>query len=186
MVTCFPFVVTVLSILRQAIGLQQSPPNMLIVSLALFLTWYIMEPTFSESWQMGIAPLVDGSLALPDAFPRAVEPFRHFMAGRTDPDTLAQLASLRDASGVSGEIARAPLSILVPSFMLSEITRAFEIGFLGFLPFLIIDLVVSAILMSMGMMMVPPAVVALPFKLAFFVVANGWVLVSGALVRSYI
>ncbi len=185
MVTCFPFIVTVLSILRQAMGLQQSPPNMLIVSLALFLTWYIMEPTFMASYRAGIEPLMAGSIDILTAFERGAEPFRIFMAGRTNPDTIAQLASLRDGVDLGSNTAAAPLSVLVPSFMLSEITRAFEIGFLVFLPFLIIDLVVSAILMSMGMMMVPPAVVALPFKLAFFVVANGWVLLSGALVRSY-
>lgn len=185
MVTCFPFIVTVLSILRQAMGLQQSPPNMLIISLSLFLTWFIMEPTFTASYQAGIEPLLAGSIDMMTAFERGVEPFRGFMAGRTDPETFTQLASLREGNVYTGSAIEAPLSMLVPSFMLSEITRAFEIGFLVFLPFLIIDLVVSAILMSMGMMMVPPAVVALPFKLAFFVVANGWVLVSGALVRSY-
>lgn len=185
MITCFPFIVTVLSILRQAMGLQQSPPNMLIVSLSLFLTWFIMEPTFTESWKTGIEPLMQGTIDMQTAFERGIEPFRIFMAGRVDPDTFGQLSALRDGKAYVGELAKAPLSMLVPSFMLSEITRAFEIGFLVFLPFLIIDLVVSAILMSMGMMMVPPAVVALPFKLAFFVVANGWVLVSGALVRSY-
>lgn len=186
MVTCFPFVVTVLSILRQAMGLQQSPPNMLIVSLALFLTWFIMEPTFTESWNAGISPLLDGTVDLATAFARGVEPFRGFMAGRVNPDTFAQLSGLRDGIPFAGELKAAPLSTLVPAFMLSEISRAFEIGFLVYLPFLVIDLVVSAILMSMGMMMVPPAAVALPFKLAFFVVANGWVLVSGALVRSYL
>jgi len=185
MVTCFPFIVTVLSILRQAMGLQQSPPNMLIVSLSLFLTWFIMEPTFMASWHDGIQPLVAGDIDIPTAFERGIDPFRSFMAGRTDPQTFNQLSALREGAAYSGDLRAAPLSTLVPSFMLSEITRAFEIGFLVFLPFLIIDLVVSAVLMSMGMMMVPPAVVALPFKLAFFVVANGWVLVSGALVRSY-
>ena len=185
MITCFPFVVTVLSITRQGLGMQSAPPNMLIVSLSLFLTWFIMEPTFTESWKSGIEPLVQGTIDMQTAFARGIEPFRIFMAGRVDPDTFGQLSALRDGQAYVGELAKAPLSMLVPSFMLSEITRAFEIGFLVFLPFLIIDLVVSAILMSMGMMMVPPAVVALPFKLAFFVVANGWVLVSGALVRSY-
>ncbi|MCB1400638.1 MAG: flagellar type III secretion system pore protein FliP [Rhodobacteraceae bacterium] len=184
MVTCFPFLVTVLSILRQALGLQQSPPNMLIVSLALFLTWFIMEPVFLESWRNGIEPLIAGRLELPAAFELGIAPFRLFMAGRTDPDTFATLLDLRPGAAGSG-IGEAPLSVLVPSFMLSEISRAFEIGFLVFLPFLIIDLVVSAVLMSMGMMMVPPAIVALPFKLAFFVVADGWVLVSNALVRGY-
>ena len=185
MVTCFPFIVTVLAILRQAIGLQQSPPNMLIVSLSLFLTWFIMEPVFTEAWVAAGEPFTAGTLDLPTAFERGMAPFRTFMAARTDPDTFLSLAELRPQTGALTEAGTAPLSLLVPSFMLSEIARAFEIGFLLYLPFLIIDLVVSAVLMSMGMMMVPPAVVALPFKLAFFVVADGWSLVSGALVRSY-
>lgn len=185
MVTAFPFIVTVLSILRQAIGLQQSPPNMLIVSLALFLTWFIMEPVFLESWSVAGQPLVDGTIDWREAFSRGIEPFRAFMANRTNPDTFSSLTALRESAPYEGDMTAAPLSTLVPSFMLSEITRAFQIGFLVYLPFLIIDLVVSAVLMSMGMMMVPPAVVALPFKLAFFVVADGWVLLSGALVRSY-
>lgn len=185
MVTCFPFLVTVLSILRQAIGLQQAPPNMLLVSLALFLTWFIMEPTFTAAWQQGIQPLSNGSMPLTEALPRIVSPFRAFMGARVEGNTLATLAALRPLPQDISDPAAAPLSILVPSFMLSEIQRAFEIGFLIYLPFLIIDLVVSAVLMSMGMMMVPPSVVALPFKLAFFVVADGWSLISGALVRSY-
>ena len=185
MVTCFPFIVTVLSILRQGIGLQASPPNMLIVSLALFLTWYIMEPVFTEAWTVGIQPLLDGQIDIETAFNLGIEPFRGFMANRVDEETFVELASLRPNVELGTGIAEAPLSVLVPSFLLSEITRAFEIGFLIFLPFLIIDLVVSAVLMSMGMMMVPPAIVSLPFKLAFFVVADGWALISGALVRSY-
>lgn len=185
MVTCFPFIVTVLSILRQAIGLQQSPPNMLIVSLALFLTWFIMEPVFTESWVVGVRPLLDGAVDLAVAFDRGIAPFRAFMAARLDLPTFQSLAELRPETATLSDPVTAPLSLLVPSFMLSEVARAFEIGFLLYLPFLVIDLVVSAVLMSMGMMMVPPAVVALPFKLAFFVVADGWSLVSGALVRSY-
>ncbi|HQY43518.1 MAG TPA: flagellar type III secretion system pore protein FliP [Paracoccaceae bacterium] len=185
MVTCFPFIVTVLSILRQAIGLQQSPPNILIISLSLFLTWFIMEPVFTEAWAMAGRPLADGAMDLPTAFEAGVKPFRAFMAARLDPDTLRALAELRPATADITDGLQAPLSLLTPAFMLSEIARAFEIGFLIFLPFLIIDLVVSALLMSMGMMMVPPAIVSLPFKLAFFVVADGWALVSGALVRSY-
>lgn len=185
MVTCFPFIVTVLSILRQAIGLQQSPPNMLIVSLALFLTWFIMEPVFLEAWASGVQPYVAGTIELPEAFDKAVAPFRAFMAARTDGDTFLSMAALRPETAGLTQGPDAPLSLLVPSFMLSEVARAFEIGFLIFLPFLIIDLVVSAVLMSMGMMMVPPAIVALPFKLAFFVVADGWTLISGALIRSY-
>ncbi len=185
MVTCFPFIVTVLSILRQALGLQQSPPNMLIISLALFLTWFIMEPVFLQSWEVAGKPLAEGAIDWQTALSTGMEPFERFMANRTDPETFASLSALRTGTPYQGDLATAPLSTLVPSFLLSEISRAFQIGFLIYLPFLIIDLVVSAVLMSMGMMMVPPAVVALPFKLAFFVVANGWVLISGALVRSY-
>ncbi|MDA8746699.1 flagellar type III secretion system pore protein FliP [Litoreibacter sp.] len=184
MITCFPFVVTVLSILRQAIGLQQAPPNMLIISLALFLTYFVMDPVFQAAWEGGLKPLSEGTLELEEAFPKALEPFRVFMAARLDLDTFATLAELRPGlSGVSPD--QSPLSLLIPSFMLSEIERAFQIGFLIFLPFLIIDLVVAAILMSMGMMMVPPAIISLPFKLAFFVVADGWSLLAAALVRSY-
>ncbi len=183
--TSFPFLVTVLAILRQGIGLQQSPPNMLIVSLALFLTYFVMEPTFTEAWRVGIAPLLDETIDLETAVVRALEPFRTFMAARMDADTFGALAALRPDSASIVQGPDAPLSVLIPSFLLSEIARAFEIGFLIFLPFLIIDLVVAAVLMSMGMMMVPPVIVSLPFKLAFFVVADGWTLIATSLVRGY-
>jgi flagellar biosynthetic protein FliP len=184
MVTCFPFMVTVLSILRQAIGVQQAPPNMMIVSLALFLTWFVMEPVFTEAWQNGISPMVAGELPPEEAFAPTMAPFRTFMTARADPATVDML---RDAAPRQFEDAgdTLPLPVLVPAFLLSEIRRGFEVGFLIFLPFLVIDLVVAAVLMSMGMMMVPPAVVSLPFKLAFFVIADGWSLLAGALVRSY-
>ncbi|MCZ4267616.1 Flagellar biosynthesis protein FliP [Tritonibacter mobilis] len=185
MLTCFPFLITVLSILRQAIGLQQAPPNMLMISLAMFLTYFVMEPVFTEAWDTGIAPLIDEELEVVPALERAVEPFRVFMANRLDPDTYYAIADLRPETQGSDPSPESPLSVLIPSFMLSEITRAFEIGFLVFLPFLVIDLVTAAVLMSMGMMMVPPALVSLPFKLAFFVVADGWSLIASALVRSY-
>lgn len=181
MITCFPFIVTVLSILRQAIGLQQSPPNMLIVSLALFLTYFVMAPVFEEAYAAGIAPLLDGVLEVDQALARTYEPFRVFMMSRVNMETLTEMAALRNAQ----EVVDLDASILIPSFMLSEIERAFQIGFLIFIPFLIIDLVVAAVLMSMGMMMVPPVIVSLPFKLAFFVVADGWTLLTSALVRSY-
>lgn len=183
MVTCFPFIVTVLSILRQAIGLQQAPPNMMIVSLAMFLTWFVMDPVLTAAWKDGVEPLTEGRIELAEAIPKTLDPFRGFMAARVDGDSFAAMQALRP--GASGPPIKADLSLLVPAFLLSEIQRAFEIGFLIYLPFLVIDLVVAAVLMSMGMMMVPPAVVSLPFKLAFFVVADGWSLVSGALVRSY-
>ena len=182
MVTCFPFMVTVLSILRQAIGVQQAPPNMMIVSLALFLTWFVMSPVFSQAWASGVVPLMDGSIDTQTALDNVVAPFRTFMLGRVQPETLSMMI---DAAPGAPQVDAPPLNVLVPSFLLSEIQRGFEIGFLIFLPFLIIDLVIAAVLMSMGMMMVPPAVIALPFKLAFFVLADGWALIAGALVQSY-
>lgn len=187
MVTCFPFMITVLAILRQGLGLQQSPPNMLMVTLALFLTWFVMEPVFMEAWDTALAPLIAGTIAPEEGFARGLAPFRVFMEGRVDPASLAELAAAvpraepLPADGPEG----APLSLLIPAFLLSELTRGFEVGFMIFLPFLVIDLVVASILMSMGMMMVPPVVVSLPLKLAFFVVADGWTLVAGALVRGY-
>ncbi len=185
MITCFPFMITVLSILRQGIGLQQSPPNMMLVSLALFLTFFVMEPVFRTAWDTAIAPYGAGTMELSDAFSKAMIPFRDFMLNRTDPDTFGSLANLRPDINQTLPGEQSSLSVLIPSFMLSEITRAFQVGFLLFLPFLIIDLVVAAILMSMGMMMVPPAIVSLPFKLAFFVVADGWTLIASGLVQSY-
>lgn len=185
MITCFPFVVTVLSILRQAIGLQQAPPNMLIISLALFLTYFVMDPVFQIAWAEGLKPLIDGEIDPEAAFSLTMSPFRVFMSARVDADTFQALAALRPEFDGAAPV-QSDLSLLIPSFMLSEIERAFQIGFLIFLPFLIIDLVVAAILMSMGMMMVPPAIISLPFKLAFFAVADGWTLLSSALVRGYL
>lgn len=184
MVTCFPFMLTVLSLLRQALGLQSAPPNMMIVSLALFLTYFVMEPTFTLAWTNGISPLLDGDITEGQAFERTVAPFRVFMEARVDRGVIDELGGSLPGRAIAAA-EETPLSLLVPSFMLSEIQRGFEIGFMIFLPFLVIDLVVASILMGMGMMMVPPAVVALPFKLAFFVVADGWSLLAGALVRGY-
>ena len=199
MMTCCPFVVTVLSIMRQAIGIWPWLSMRRRNSLALFLSWYVMDPVLRDSWEVAGAPLTRGEIALDTAFDRGIEPFRRFMAERTDLDTMAALAEVAPRPEVSqpgpfapetaqGDVPdpeTAPLSLLVPAFMLTEIERAFAIGFLVSLPFLIIDLVVSAILMSMGMMMVPPTVVALPFKLAFFVAVDGWGLIAAALVRGY-
>jgi flagellar biosynthetic protein FliP len=185
MVTCFPFMVTVLSILRQAIGVQQAPPNMMIVSLALFLTYFVIEPVAQQSWREGVEPLIAGSISEEEGVRLAFEPFRAFMESRVDDETLEIMLDAAPEGAAEGEDGRPPVAALVPAFMLSEIQRGFEVGFLIFLPFLVIDLVIASVLMSMGMMMVPPAVVALPFKLAFFVVADGWSLLAGALVRSY-
>ncbi|MFO1104934.1 MAG: flagellar type III secretion system pore protein FliP [Amaricoccus sp.] len=185
MVTCFPFMVTVLSILRQALGVQQAPPNMMIVSLALFLTWFVMEPVFTQAWQNGVSPMIEGTLPPEQAWQPVIAPFRTFMEGRVDPATVKTLTDAAPKTAAPGPDGVVPLSVLVPAFLLSEIRRGFEVGFLIFLPFLVIDLVIAAILMSMGMMMVPPAIVSLPFKLAFFVIADGWTLLAGSLVRSY-
>jgi len=182
MVTCLPFMVIVFSILRQAIGLQQSPPNMLIMSLALFLTYFVMEPVFSEAWRGGVQPLLDGDVTEVQAFQRTLDPFRIFMEGRVSPVALEKLG---DVSPAAPAADNTPLSVLIPAFMLSEIQHAFQVGFVIFLPFLIIDLIVASVLMAMGMMMVPPALVSLPFKLAFFVLANGWVEIAGAVVKGY-
>ncbi len=179
-VTCFPFMVTVLSILRQSLGLQQSPPNMLIVSLALFLTWFVMDPVLKEAWAQAGPPLQSGQIGVVEALSRAIVPIERIMAPPTQPPILDE-----KPSQVPPDPAGDGLRLLIPSFMLTELQRAFEIGFLIALPFLVIDLVVSAVLMAMGMMMVPPAIVALPFKLAFFVVVDGWALLSAALVRGY-
>jgi flagellar biosynthetic protein FliP len=186
MVTAFPFMVTVLSLLRQGIGLQQAPPNMLIVTLALFLSWFVMEPVFTEAWESGLAPLMDGNITSEQAWERGSAPFRVFMEGRASPEVISDLAAAAPGQRqalIPGQPA--PLSLLVPAFLLSELQRAFEIGFMIFLPFLVIDMVVASILMSMGMLMVPPVVVSLPLKLAFFVVADGWSLLAGALIRGY-
>jgi flagellar biosynthetic protein FliP len=183
MATCFPFMIIVLSILRQGLGVQQTPPNMMLVSLALFLTLFVMEPVFTAAWEQGVQPYVDGDITEEQAIERSVEPFRQYMQERVAADAaevMIELAQDRvDAAG------RMPLSVLLPAYMITEIERGFQFGFLVFLPFLVIDIVVASILMSMGMMMLPPVVIALPFKLAFFTVSDGWSLIAGAMVRSY-
>jgi flagellar biosynthetic protein FliP len=183
MATSLPFIVIALSILRQGIGLQHAPPNMLVMGLALFLTFFVMEPVFSEAWKSGIAPLAAQAIGEEEALRRVIEPFAAFMNARVDPEAITTLAEARGRVYVSE--APAPLALLAPAFVLSEIQRAFEVGFVILLPFLIIDLLVASVLMAMGMVMVPPSIVSLPFKLAFFIMTNGWVAVSGALVRSY-
>ncbi len=182
MITCLPFMIIVFSILRQAIGLQQAPPNMLIMSLALFLTYFVMEPVFTDAWAAGVRPLLDGDITEAQAFDRTLAPFIVFMEGRVSPIAIETLSDAIPRDVAQGET---PLSVLIPAFMLSEIQTAFQIGFVIFLPFLIIDLIVASILMAMGMMMVPPAIVSLPFKLAFFVLANGWIEIAGAVVKGY-
>ncbi len=183
MMTSFVRIVVVLSMLRTAIGLQQSPPNPVIISLALFLTAFVMAPTLSASWKEGIEPFMNEELAIEEAFPKAMAPMKAFMLSQTREKDLELFFDLAKVEAQSAETA--PLHIVTPAFMISELRRAFEIGFLIFVPFLIIDLVISSILMAMGMLMLPPIVISLPFKLIFFVLIDGWRLVAGSLVQSF-
>jgi flagellar biosynthesis protein FliP len=184
MVTSFTRIVVVLSLLRSAIGTQTAPPNGVIVSLAIFLTAFVMAPTFREAYNLGIEPLIAGQIQPAEAFERTAGPFRVFMLRHVREKDLALFVDLSRQAAPQGP-EEVGLHVLVPAFMISELRRAFEISFLLFVPFLIIDLVVASILMSVGMMMLPPITVSLPFKLIFFVLVDGWSLVAGSLVQSY-
>ncbi|PPD14577.1 MAG: flagellar biosynthetic protein FliP [Methylobacterium sp.] len=184
MVTSFTRIVVVLSLLRSAIGTQTAPPNTVMTGLALFLTAFIMAPVFQQAYEQGLQPFLAGQIREAEAFERTSAPFRAFMMKHVRTADLELFLDLsRQPPPATPEAM--PLQVLVPAFMISELRRAFEIGFLLFIPFLIIDLVVSSILISMGMMMVPPVTVALPFKLIFFVLVDGWRLVAGSLVQSF-
>jgi flagellar biosynthesis protein FliP len=213
MVTSFTRFVIALSFLRSGLGMQSTPANMVLISLSLFMTFYVMAPTFDRAWQDGVQPLLDSKISEQEAFTRISDPFRTFMAGQVrakdlklfedldatrihkaaaaEPGSLAGAADqAAPAAPAAGEAAELPadkvdLRILIPAFMVSELRRAFEIGFLIVLPFLIIDIVVGTLVMSMGMMMMPPAVLALPFKILFFILIDGWNLLVGGLVQSY-
>ncbi len=184
MVTSFTRIVVVLSFLRNAIGLQQSPPNMVIISLALFLTAFVMGPTMEIAYNNGISPLIAEKIKEEEAIQKTIEPFQEFMLRNVRDKDLNLFAKLANVEEV-GNIKTVPLRVVVPAFMISELRRAFEIGFLIFLPFLIIDMVIASILMSMGMMMLPPVMISLPFKIIFFVLIDGWFLLSGSLVNSF-
>lgn len=184
MVTSFTRIVVVLSLLRSAIGLQTAPPNTVMVSLALFLTVYIMLPTFERAYSEAVEPLVDGTIEVSQALERGSQPFHEFMRANVREKDLRLFIDL-SGTEVPESAEEISMRILIPAFMISELRRAFEIGFLLFLPFIIIDLVVASILMSMGMMMLPPIVVSLPFKLIFFVLIDGWHLLAGSLVQSF-
>lgn len=184
MMTSFTRIVVVLSFLRTALGTQQTPPNTVLISLAMFLTLFIMMPTFTASYEQGLKPLMNEEVTEMEGFERAVAPFKQFMLKHTrdkDLDLFIKLANVKEPK----DAIDTPLQVVIPSFMISELRRAFEIGFLVFLPFLIIDMVTASILMSMGMMMLPPVMIALPFKIIFFVLVDGWYLISGSLVQSY-
>jgi flagellar biosynthetic protein FliP len=184
MTTSFVRIVVVLSLLRTALGLQQSPPNAVIISLSLFLTAIVMGPTLQRSYDEGIKPLLDQQIELPQAFDAAGGPVKQFMLSQVDREDLALFVRLSKVEKPK-TLQDLPLQVVTPAFMISELKRAFEIGFLLFVPFLVIDLVVASVLMSMGMMMLPPVVVSLPFKLIFFVLVDGWRLVAGSLVESF-
>lgn len=187
MVTSFTRIVIALSFLRSGLGLQSTPANLVLISLSLFMTFYVMGPTFDRAWKDGIKPLTANEITEQEAMTRVAAPFREFMLSQVRPKDLQTFADLAAANGTP--VATAPedveLRVLIPAFMISELRRGFEIGFLIMLPFLVIDMIVATLVMSMGMMMMPPAVIALPFKILFFILIDGWNLLVGGLVRSF-
>jgi flagellar biosynthetic protein FliP len=184
MVTSFVRIIVSLSLLRMALGLQQTPPNTVLISLAMFLTFFVMAPTFQKAYEEGIGPFMAEKIDEKMAFEKSVKPFHDFMTRYVREKDLKLFADMAKLPAET-KLEAVPLHILTPAFMISELRRAFEIGFLLFLPFLIIDMVVASVLMAMGMMMLPPSVIALPFKIIFFVLVDGWYLVVGSLVKSY-
>ncbi len=197
MVTSFTRFVIALSFLRSGLGLQSTPANLVLISLALFMTFYVMAPTFDRAWQDGVRPLMNDQISEEDAYQKVTEPFRVFMMGQVRPSDLRMFVDLAASRAKAGSAMAAEpngpesstdkidLRVLIPAYMVSELRRAFEIGFLIVLPFLVIDIIVGTLVMSMGMMMMPPVVLALPFKILFFILIDGWNLLIGGLIRSY-
>lgn len=184
MVTSFTRIVIVLSLLRSALGTQGAPPNTVLIGLALFLTFFVMQPVLDQAWTTGLLPMSEGRVGDLEGMRLATEPFRKFMAANLRSEDLRlflDLAHLPDPDSPE----TTPWRALIPGFLVGELRRAFEMGFLLYLPFLVIDMVVASVLMSLGMMMLPPSVVSLPFKLIFFVLVDGWRLVAGSLVQSF-
>jgi len=184
MVTSFTRIVVVLSFVRMALGTQQTPPNQVLVSLALFLTLFVMMPTFQQAYDQGLQPLIAGEIDEETALERVMKPVHGFMMQHVREQDVALFMEMAKVDQVD-TAEEVPIRALIPAFMVSELRRAFEIGFLIFVPFLVIDMVVASILMSMGMMMLPPVIIALPFKIVFFVLVDGWYMVVGSLVRSF-
>ncbi len=184
MMTSFTRIVVVLSFLRSALGIQQTPPNSVLISLALFLTAFVMMPTLEGVYDEALAPLIAEEVTEMEALDLAAQPVRGFMLKHVREQDLRLFLDMAETEALA-DPEETPLRALIPAFMISELKRAFEIGFLLFLPFLVIDMVVASILMSMGMMMLPPIMISLPFKLIFFVLVDGWYLVAGSLVQSY-
>ncbi|MEO0392632.1 MAG: flagellar type III secretion system pore protein FliP [Pseudomonadota bacterium] len=185
MMTSFTRIIVVLSFLRSAMGAQQTPPNNVLVSLALFLTFFIMAPTLERAYQQGIVPLINEEVSEAEAFELTMAPMKEFMLANTRDQDISLFLDIGQIEVVPEDPLATPLHVVIPAFMISELRRAFEIGFLLFLPFLVIDMAVASILMSMGMMMLPPIMVSLPFKIVFFVLVDGWYLVAGSLVQSF-
>jgi len=185
MVTSFTRFVVAFSFLRSGLGLQSAPANLILISLSLFMTFYVMAPTFDRAWDTGLKPLMNNTIGEQEAFSKVTDPFREFMLSQVRDKDLKLFDVLSKGSFQNQDRARIDLRILIPAFMISELRRGFEIGFLIALPFLVIDMIVATLTMSMGMMMLPPSVIALPIKVMFFVLIDGWNLLIGSLVRSY-
>lgn len=184
MVTSFTRFIVALSFLRSGLGLQTTPANLVMISLSLFMTFFVMQPTFERAWQDGIQPLTENRISEREAYAKITDPFREFMLGQVRDKDLSLFADLANVPPI-GPGEQVELRILVPAFMISELRRGFEIGFLIVLPFLVIDMIVATLVMSMGMMMMPPTVIALPFKILFFILIDGWNLLVGSLVKSF-
>ena len=186
MVTSFTRFVVALSFLRSGLGLQSTPANLFLISLSLFMTFYVMAPTFDRAWQDGIKPLTENRITEAEAFAKVADPFREFMLAHVRPKDLQTFSDMASASFPRAEEGeKLDLRIIIPAFMISELRRGFEIGFLIALPFLVIDMIVATLVMSMGMMMMPPTVISLPFKILFFILIDGWNILISGLVRSY-
>ena len=182
--SAFVRIIIVLSILRQALGTAQTPPNQVLLGIALFLTFFIMAPVISEIHTTAAQPYIDGELSADQALANGIKPLRTFMLDQTRESDLYLFASIAGHTDLAS-VDDAPMSIVVPSFMVSELKTAFQIGFLVFIPFLVVDLVVSSVLMSMGMMMLSPMIISLPFKIMLFVMVDGWALLLGTLASSF-
>jgi flagellar biosynthesis protein FliP len=194
MVTSFTRIVIALSILRTGLGLQTTPANLILISLALFMTFFVMSPTFDKAWKEGLQPMMNNEITEEVAFTRIAEPFREFMLGQVRESDLALFGGIAEATDRSrvppveqgsADDGVVEFRVLIPAFMISELRRGFEIGFLIVLPFLVIDMIVATLTMSMGMMMLPPTIISLPFKILFFILIDGWNMLSGSLVRSF-
>jgi flagellar biosynthesis protein FliP len=184
MVTSFTRFIVALSFLRSGLGLQSAPANLVLISLSLFMTFFVMAPTFDQAWQKGLKPLIDNQISQQDALAAVSEPFREFMLSQVREKDMALFEGLSKGRFEVTDRSKADLRLLIPAFMISELRRGFEIGFLIVLPFLVIDMIVATLTMSMGMMMLPPSVISLPVKIMFFVLIDGWNLLIGSLVRS--